>query len=462
MKRILIDSGSSADILYKHAFDQLRIPADQLKPVKTPLVGFTGETIHPLGSINLSVVAGTTPRQTQVEMTFLVVDIPSPYNAIVGRPGLNLLEAIVSTRHLVVKFPTRFGVGEVRGDQQAARQCYKTAISDKGKGKVLPIANVELKGDVEPERPQPVEDVLQVPVEEGNNEKVFQVGSQLEEAEKGELITFLRDNKDIFAWSTEEVPGISPDVMVHKLSVDPARPPTRQKKRNFAPERQQAIAEEVSKLLQAGFIREVHYSDWLANPVLVKKANGKWRMCIDFTDLNKACPKDHFPLPKIDQLVDATSGYKILSFLDAYSRYNQIPMYKHDENKTAFITDRGMYCYKVMPFGLKNAGATYQRLVNKIFEPQIGKNMEVYIDDMLVKTPARSPHVKDLEETFEVLRRYNMKLNPSKCTFGVTSGKFLGFMVSSRGIEANPEKISAIQSMRPPQTIRDVQRLNGK
>ncbi|GAV79166.1 hypothetical protein CFOL_v3_22631 [Cephalotus follicularis] len=112
MKRILIDSGSSADILYKHAFDQLRIPADQLRPVKTPLIGFAGEMVHPLGSIDLSVVAGTTPRQTQVQMTFLVVDTPSPYNAIVGRPGLNLMEAIVSTRHLLVKFPTRFGVGK--------------------------------------------------------------------------------------------------------------------------------------------------------------------------------------------------------------------------------------------------------------------------------------------------------------------------------------------------------------
>ncbi|GAV83474.1 hypothetical protein CFOL_v3_26921, partial [Cephalotus follicularis] len=184
MKRILIDSGNSADILYKHAFDQLRIPADQLKPMKTPLVGFTGEMIHPLGSINLSVVAGTAPHQTQVEMTFLVVDTPSPYNAIVGRPGLNLLEAIVFTRHLLMKFPTRFGVGEVRGDQEVARRCYKTAISDKGKGKVLPIANVELRGDMEPERPQPVEDVLQVPMEEGDTERVLQVGSQLGEAEK--------------------------------------------------------------------------------------------------------------------------------------------------------------------------------------------------------------------------------------------------------------------------------------
>ncbi|GAV57222.1 hypothetical protein CFOL_v3_00760 [Cephalotus follicularis] len=199
MKRILIDSGSSADILYKHLFDQLRIPIDQLKPVKTPLVGFAGEMVHPLGSINLSVVTGTAPCQTQVEMTFLVVDNPSPYNVIIGRPGLNLMEAIVSTRHLLMKFPTRFGVGEVRGDQQVARQCYKTAIMDKRNNKVLSIANVELREDMEPERPQPVEDMVQVPLEEGDTEKVFQVGSQLGEVENGELITFLRNNKDVFA-----------------------------------------------------------------------------------------------------------------------------------------------------------------------------------------------------------------------------------------------------------------------
>ncbi|GAV71033.1 hypothetical protein CFOL_v3_14527 [Cephalotus follicularis] len=277
MKMILIDNGSSVDILYKHAFDQLRIPTDQLKPVKTPLVGFGGEMVHPLGSIDLSVVAGTTPCQTQVEMTFLVVDTPSPYNAIIGRPSLNLMEVIVSTRHLLMKFPTIIGMGEARGDQQVARQYYKTAIIDKGKENVLPIANVELRGDVEPERPQPVEDIIQVPMEEGNAERVFQVGSQLEEVEKGELITFLQNNKDVFAWLVKEVQGISPNVIIHRLSVDLIRPPTIQKKRNFAPERQQVIAEEVSKLLQAGFIREVHYSEWLANPILVKKKS-KWQV----------------------------------------------------------------------------------------------------------------------------------------------------------------------------------------
>ena len=143
--------------------------------------------------------------------------------------------------------------------------------------------------------------------------------------------------------------------------------PVQQRQRAFAPEQDQAIAVEVTKLLMAGFIHEVYYLDWLANVVLVKKANGKWRMCVDFTDLNKACPKDSFPLPRIDQLVDSTAGHKLLTFMDAFSRYNQIKMDEEDQEKTAFITSQGLYCYKVMHFGLKNAGATYQILVNKMF-----------------------------------------------------------------------------------------------
>ena len=130
----------------------------------------------------------------------------------------------------------------------------------------------------------------------------------------------------------------------------------------------------------------MYYPDWLANVILVKKANGKWRMCVDFTNLNKACPKDSFPLPMIDQLVDSIAGHKLLTFMDAFSGYNQIKMAEEDQEKTAFITSQELYCYKVMPFELKNAGATYQRLVNKMFNKQIGRNMEVYVDDMLVKS----------------------------------------------------------------------------
>ena len=153
-------------------------------------------------------------------------------------------------------------------------------------------------------------------------------------------------------------------------------------------------------------------------------------MCVDFTDLNKACPKDSFPLPRIDQLVDSTAGHKLLTFMDAFSGYNQIKMDEGDQEKTAFITSQELYCYKVMPFGLKNAGATYQRLVNKMFNKKIGRNMEVYVDDMLVKSKEELAHLDDLRETFTTLKQYQMKLNPSKCVFGAASGKFLGFMVS--------------------------------
>ena len=203
--------------------------------------------------------------------------------------------------------------------------------------------------------------------------------------------------------------------------MNPDRKPIQQRRRVFAPERDQAVADEVTKLLAAGFIREVHYPKWLTNVVLVKKANGKWRMCVDFIDLNRACPKDSFPLPRIDQLVNSTAGHKLLTFMDAFSGYNQIRMAEEDQEKTSFITSQGLYCYKVMPFGLKNAGATYQRLVNKMFSKKIGRNMEVYMDDMLVKSKEELAHLDDLRETFTTLKQYQMKLNPAKCVFVVAS-----------------------------------------
>ena len=191
--------------------------------------------------------------------------------------------------------------------------------------------------------------------------------------------------------------------MKHRLAVDPKRWLMKKKIRDYASERQKAIAEEVDKLLKVGFIREVNYPNWVSNVVLVKKANGKWRMCIDFKKLNKACPKDSYPLPRIDQLVDATSGHELLTFMDVFFGYNQIRMAPEGEEKTTFITNRGLYCYRVMPFVLKNTGATYQWLVNKILKKQIDRNMKVYVDDILVKSKSSMNHVADLEETFSAL-----------------------------------------------------------
>ena len=256
--------------------------------------------------------------------------------------------------------------------------------------------------------------------------------------------------------------GVDPTVITHRLNINPSFKSIKQKRRSFAPERQKAINEEVGKLLQAKAIREVEYPEWLANVVLVKKENGKWRLCIDFTDINKACPKNIFPLPRIDLIVDATTGHELLSFMDAFSGYNQINMDPNDQEKTSFVTGRGTYCYRVMPFELKNAGATYQRLVNRMFQKQIGTFMEVYIDDMLVKSIKVELHITHLAEVFQVLKSYNIKLNSAKCAFGVSAGKFLGFIVNNRGIEANLDKIKVVLDTLPPSNIKDIQRLTGR
>ncbi|XP_072064357.1 uncharacterized protein [Arachis hypogaea] len=171
-----------------------------------------------------------------------------------------------------------------------------------------------------------------------------------------------------------------------------------QKRRKLGSKRSQVVEEQVQTLLEAGFIREVKYPLWLANVVLVKKPNRNWRMCVDYTDLNKACPKDPYPLPNIDTLVDASSGYKYLSFMDAYSRYNQTPMHQPDQEKTSFLTPKVNYCYVVMPFEHKNAGDTYQRLMNKVFANHIGKLMEVYVDDMLIKIQTEETLLPNLAE----------------------------------------------------------------
>jgi reverse transcriptase-like protein len=210
-----------------------------------------------------------------------------------------------------------------------------------------------------PAKPQPAEQYEEVDVFGGNKIKV---GKNLPEAERRDVLAVIAEFRDIFAYSVEEMPGIPSNIMCHKLDIKARYKPVKQKLRHQGKERIEAAKEEVEKLLKASFIRECKYSDWLSNVVLVKKPNGKWRMCVDFTDLNKACPKDDYPLPKIDRLVDSTAGHALLSFMDANAGYHQIPLAPEDQPHTAFITNAGVYCYNVMPFGLKNAGATYQRM----------------------------------------------------------------------------------------------------
>jgi ribonuclease HI len=288
------------------------------------------------------------------------------------------------------------------------------------------------------------------------------LGSQLSEEQEKTLIRFLFNNKDVFAWSANNLCGINRDVIDHSLNVDPSFRPRKQRLRKMSDDKVEGARNEVKRLLSAGVIREVKYPKWLANTVMVNKANGKWRMCIDFTDLNKACPKDEFPLPRIDYLVDAAPSSELMSLLDCYSGYHQIWMKKEDEPKTSFITPSGTYYYLWMPERLKNAGGSFSRMTAKVLHSQIGRNVLTYVDDIIVKSTKQENHITDLQETFANFKQAGLKLNPEKCVFGVKKGKFLGCLVSTKGIEANRSKIKAILRMEPPSTKKEAQRLAGR
>ncbi|GAU44606.1 hypothetical protein TSUD_240980 [Trifolium subterraneum] len=357
VKRVLVDSGSSTDIMYWEKFKAIQLAGEQLQPYNGTLVGFAGDQVEVMGHITLLTTFGDKHNAKTVK----------------GRPS-------PSSPMLRSKFEAEKGLNSRRS---AANLRYNR--SEPGK-----ITRLRPKrGILRPEK-----------------------------------------NVDLFAWKSSDMPGIDESIITHKLAISPSAKPVCQRKRKVGEERRLAIDEEVAKLREADFIEEVKYPDWLANVVMVKKQNGKWRMCVDFTNLNKACPKDPYPLPSIDRLIDGASGYKTLSFMDAYSGYNQIKMNTLDAPHTAFMTNTCNYYYK--------------------------------IDDMVVKTTKEGEHHNDLKDILESVRKYNMRLNPAKCSFGVYACKFLGFMLTSRGIEVNPEKCQAIISMRSPTSLKEVQQLTGR
>ena len=256
--------------------------------------------------------------------------------------------------------------------------------------------------------------------------------------------------------------GISPVHASHKLNVIPSARLVRQKVRRFHPNRHQVIQAEVDNLLKAKFIRERKYPEWLANVVVVPKKRQKTESMRGLHGSQRGMLERQLPFPRIDQIFDTSTEHGMLSFLDAFLGYHQRPMHPPDAEKTAFITPHGLFYYNVMSFGLKNAGATYQRLVTKMFRPLLGKTMEVYIDDMMLKSKERPNYAEHFQEAFELLRACGMKLNPSKCFFGVSAGRFLGFMVTRRGIEANPAQLKSILESSAPAFRKGVQQLTGR
>ncbi|GKC47432.1 reverse transcriptase domain-containing protein [Tanacetum coccineum] len=257
--RIYVDGGAFSEILYEHFFVRLRPEIrNQMVSATTYLIGFSGETIWPLGQISLLVKIGDEEHSTSAWMNFMVVRSPSHHNGIIGRPGIRKIRAIPYTTHGMLKFPVEGGTIALRSSMIIPMECQTIAI-----------------------------------------------GSTLTEKGRKELCTLLGQNLNVFAWKPADMTGVPRHTTKHRLNVREGCSPIKRKKKGQAPERNKAIQEEVEKLVDAGIMKEVHYHNWLSNPVMVKKHEGSWRMCIDFKDLNKACPQDGYPLPEIDWKVES-------------------------------------------------------------------------------------------------------------------------------------------------------------
>jgi hypothetical protein len=264
------------------------------------------------------------------------------------------------------------------------------------------------------------------------------ISANLEAGFREELIKLLKDYKDCFAWDYSEMPGLDHSIVEHRLPIKPGFRPYKQPPRKIYKNEVLAdVKKEVERLLDANFVWPCRYAEWISNIVPVYKKNGKMRVCIDFRDLNRATPMDRYPMPVADLLVDAAAGHKVISFMDGNAGYNQIFMAVEDISKTAFRCPGhiGLFEWIVMTFGLKNAGATYQRAMNYIFHELIGKIAEIYVDDVVIKSLNHSSHLEDVKRTLECTRKHGLKMNLNKCAFGVSAEEFLGFLVHEGGLK---------------------------
>jgi hypothetical protein len=430
--------------------------------------GFGGKGTLPVGKIELPLSFGMAPNARSEQVTFDIVDIVYLYNTIMGCGSINKFDAAIHGLYLCMKIPGPLGVIIVYGDQQITQnikrdfvpgqrnvhclttECEGSDSHHSAKGKKI---NTQLRCN---------DGTKTVPLDPATPQQTIMISEDLTPHDEGRLLSCLSHNKDVFAWSTLDLVGVSHAIIEHSLGIDPSVRPKKQRLRKMPDEKIEAAKAEVHHLLEAKFIEPIAYPTWLANVVMVQKKSGKWHMCIDFTSLNKACPKDNFPLPRIDKIVFCAAGSEVMSLLDCFSGYHQIHMKEEDKVSTSFITPFGTYCFIRMPEGLKNASSTYSRLTKKVLENQVGCNVFTYVDDIVVASKNKEDHLSDLAETFANMREARLRLNPEKCIFGVCQRKILSYLVSHRGIEANPTKIHAIMDMASPQSTKDIQWLTGR
>jgi hypothetical protein len=291
-------------------------------------------------------------------------------------------------------------------------------------------------------------------------ENVF-VGADFSPEEIQIYIDLFKEFCDVFSWSYKEMTGINPKIVEHEITTYPDAKPVWQKLRPVNSKKEEAIKIEVEKLLKADFIYPIHLTQWVSNPVPVNKKKGTIRVCTDFHDLNKAYPKDNFPTPFIDQIIDECAGCEAFSFMESFLGYNQIQIKPKDQHKKTFVCRWGTFTYRKMPFDLKNAGAIFQQAMSFSFH-DLKHIVEAYLDDLASRSRKRTDHTTHLRLIFEHCRYFQIHLNPNKCSFCVTSGRLLGFIVSTPGILVDPLKVEAIIQFPPQCTILQLQSLYGK
>ncbi|XP_070013590.1 uncharacterized protein [Nicotiana sylvestris] len=381
-----------------------------------------------------SLVPSRMRRQTKLVVSCKEVLKVKPYIVVYTKERDEYGESVGSSYHVTrqVKNGIPFSL-EDNAELEDISSCYHISFNDGD-----PQEDEDVK-DVPPELEEgvktTVDSLREVNLDIDEEPRPTYLSVLLEADEESTYIELLKEFRDVFAWSYKEMSGLDPKVVVHHLVVKNGARPVKQAQRRFRPDVVPLIETEVHKLIEVGFIREVKYPTWVSSIVPVRKKNGQIRVCVDFTDLNNACPKDEFPLPIPELMIDATTGYEAMSFMDGSSEYNQIRMAPKDEYLTAFCTPKGIYCYK---------------------------NVECYVDDLVVKSREKGDHMKELRILFELFRRYQHRMNPLKCVFGVTSGKFLGFIVRHRGIEIDQAKVDAILKTPEHRDIHELKSLQGK
>ena len=295
---------------------------------------------------------------------------------------------------------------------------------------------------------------------EGEEVRNIKVGINLSDEEVVKYKELVMEYRDIFAWSYKDLKGIPPEIAQHRIPLIPGAIPVRQKERRMNPQLQLVVKAELEKLLQAGFIKPVEITDWVSPMVLVKKKNGKLRVCIDYRKLNKNTQKDHFPLPFINSILDEVAGHEMYTFMDGYSGYNQVSIAIEDRHKTAFTTPWGTFIFLVMPFGLCNAPSAFQRAMTYAFSDLLHKTMTVFIDDFSTQSDIEI-HLECVREAFERCRKTGIALNPEKLFLAVLKGITLGYVVSKDGREPDPEKVAVIKNLAPPVNVKGVERVLG-